>query len=378
MTFIIFKSFLPEFFLSFCLLSQLVYNSLIVNNYKHSFPIITKEIFFQTFFVLSCLLLLLLNLKCEAFFSNFVFINDQSAILVKSFTVLSSILILVIIVKSFGLQKLNFFEYFLLYLLSLLAILLLITSADLLSAYLVIEMQALCFYVLTSFTRDSAFSTEAGLKYFIAGSFISGIFLAGCSIIYGLVGTLNFAHLSLLFTFSFDSSSYFYICLFIGNFLILITFLFKLAVVPFHFWAPDTYEGAPLSSTIIFSILPKVGLVYFFIKWLLLLSSSFSEIFVLLQITALCSVILGIGFALRQKRLKRLMIYSSIAQFGFVIAALSVPALNTLSSVFFFLFVYIISSLLFWLNLSVFYGFQHKVRFFFNETLSPLYLTSFY
>jgi len=377
MTFIVLKSFLPEFFLSFCLLSQLVYNSLIVSNYKQSFPIVTKELFLQTLFVLSAVLLLLLNLKCEAFFSNFLFVNDQSTILVKSFTVLTGIIILLIIVKNIGLQKLNFFEYFLLYLLSLLAILLLITASDMLAAYLVIEMQALCFYVLTSFNRDSAFSTEAGLKYFISGSFVSGIFLAGCSLIYGLVGTLNFAHLYLLFSTPFETASYFYVYLFIGNFLILITFLFKLAVVPFHFWAPDVYEGAPLSSTIVFSILPKVGLVYFFIKWLLLLTTSFTDIFVFLEITALLSLILGIVFSLRQKRLKRLMVYSSIAQLGFVIAALAAPGLNTLVSSFFFLFIYVVSSLVFWLNLSTFYGFQQRVRMFFQGTLSPLYLTSF-
>jgi len=113
------------------------------------------------------------------FFLNFLFVNDKSAVLVKTLTVLSCLGLLIIIVKNFGLQKLNFFEYFLLYLLSLLALLLLITVADMLAAYLVIEMQALCFYILTSFNRDSSFSAEAGLKYFISGSFISGLFFSG-------------------------------------------------------------------------------------------------------------------------------------------------------------------------------------------------------
>ena len=72
---------------------------------------------------------------------------------------------------------------------------LLVSSSDLISAYLVIEMQALCFYILASFRRDSAFSTEAGLKYFISGAFISGIFLFGASLIYGGLGTLNFNHI---------------------------------------------------------------------------------------------------------------------------------------------------------------------------------------
>ena len=345
--------------------------------WKNSFPIITKEIFLQTLFILVSLLVILFTLKCEVFFFNFLFVNDQSTILVKILTVLSCLGLLIITVKNFGLQKLNFFEYFLLFLLSLLSLLLLITVADMLAAYLVIEMQALCFYILTSFNRDSSFSAEAGLKYFISGSFISGLFLAGCSLIYGLVGTLNFSHLSLLFSMNFDQSGYFYNLLLIGNILILITLLFKLAVAPFHFWAPDVYEGAPLSSTILFSILPKFGLVYFFIKWLLLLVVSFSNIFLLLQVSGVLSLLLGIGFALQQKRLKRLMIYSSIGQLGFIISALSIPTFNTLVSTFFFLLLYILSSLIFWLNLSNFYGFQQRIRFFFKESLSTLYLTSF-
>ena len=84
---------------------------------------------------------------------------------------------------------------------------LLVSSSDLISAYLVIEMQALCFYILASFRRDSAFSTEAGLKYFISGAFISGIFLFGASLIYGGLGTLNFNHISLLFLFLWKMNS---------------------------------------------------------------------------------------------------------------------------------------------------------------------------
>merc|ERR1712100_273010 len=108
--------------------------------------------------------------------------------------------------RSFSLQHINFFEYFSVFLLSLLGLLLLINASDILSAYLIIEMQALAFYVLASYKRNSSFSTEAGLKYFISGSFISGIFLLGCSLIYGAVGTLNFNDLSLLLSFKLNGS----------------------------------------------------------------------------------------------------------------------------------------------------------------------------
>ena len=84
---------------------------------------------------------------------------------------------------------------------SILSSLLLLNSLDLISVYLIIELQALCFYVLSCFTRKSSFSTEAGLKYFISGAFISGFYLFGCSLIYSTLGTLNLNLMSLLLSF---------------------------------------------------------------------------------------------------------------------------------------------------------------------------------
>lgn len=377
MNLFILKTFIPEIFLSFCILIQLIYNATLINYFKNNFPIISKEIFIQTFYILSCVLLLLLNLKYETYFYNFIFINDLGSISLKILLIITSLILLLIIIQNFELQNLNFFEYFILYLLAVLSLLLLINVSDLISTYLIIEMQALCFYVLASFNRDSAFSTEAGLKYFISGAFISVIFLGGCSIIYSLLGTLNFNHISLLLYLGcYKTTTYFYLLLLLGNFFITVTILFKLAIVPFHFWAPDAYEGAPLVSTIILSVLPKISLISLLIKWLLLFSCGFNEIFFLIEILGCLSIFVGIGFAIQQKRLKRLMIYSSISQIGFLIVALSKINFNTLISVYIFLIVYLISSILFWLYLTSFYNFQKKIRTFYNSVVSTLYLAS--
>jgi len=377
MDFLILKSFFPEFFLSLAILLQLMFNARLVNNLGFNFPLFDKEIFWQTFFILFCVLLLLWNLKIEGFFSTFLFLNDESGRLIKLMFILSCLVVSFVLLRSFSLQKLNFFEYFSILLLSILSLLLLISSSDLMSTYLVIEMQALCFYILASFRRNSAFSTEAGLKYFIAGAFISGIFLLGASLIYGSLGTLNFNSLSLLLSFNLNEELI-YVKMFslIGVLLISITLLFKVAAAPFHFWAPDVYEGSPLSSTIIFSILPKLVIFSFFIKWLCVISSLFYLIKDFFILIGLFSVLIGTFFALSQKRMKRLVIYSSIAQIGFLVAALETGSISGFSSIFFFLIIYIISSILVWNHLTLFYTFQKIGNFFVGKTLSPFFLTS--
>jgi NADH-quinone oxidoreductase subunit N len=339
--------------------------------------LIDKEVFWQTFFILFCLLSLLLNLKIDTFVSTFLFLNDESGRLVKILFVFSCLISLFVILRSFVLQNLNFFEYFSIFLLAVLSLLLLTSSCDLISTYLVIEMQALCFYILASFRRNSAFSTEAGLKYFISGSFISGLFLLGASLIYGGLGTLNFNHLSLLLSFSLNQElihiKYFVL---IGVLLVTITLLFKIAAAPFHFWSPDVYEGSPLSSTIIFSIVPKLVIFSFFIKWLCIISDIFYDIKDLLVLIGVISVFVGTFFALKQKRVKRLIIYSSIAQIGFLVAALATGTIDGYSSIFFFLVIYIISSILVWNHVTLFYSFQNKVNTFNNKVSTPLFLSS--
>ena len=374
---IILKSFIPEIFFSICILIQLVFNARLINDLKYNFPIIDKEVFYQTFFILFCVLLILSNIRIEGFFSNLLFLNDNGAISIKSGVVLFSLFVLVIASRGIIFQNLNFFEFFILFSLSVLALLLLVSSYDFVSAYLVIEMQALCFYVLASFRRNSAFSTEAGLKYFISGSFISCIFLFGCSLIYGALGTLNFNSLNLLLSFPLvDDLVYVKYMVMVGCLFVFITLLFKVAAAPFHFWSPDVYEGAPLSSTVIFSIIPKLVIFNFFIKCISAFSQIFYEFQGLFLVTGLLSIFVGTFFALSQKRLKRLVIYSSIAQVGFLVSALATNTVDGFVSIYFFLFIYIITSILIWGYITEFYSSQQEVNLFYNKAFSPIFLSS--
>ena len=210
-------------------------------------------------------------------------------------------------------------------------------------------MQSICFYILSASKKNSSFSIESGLKYFISGSFISAIFLFGSSIIYGCLGTLNLTKLSLIFSEIFLSTSYqFNFLVYLGLICITTTLLFKIVCAPFHFWAPDVYEGSPLFSTIIFSVMPKVPLFYFIIKWISCLNDSFFYLKKALFFLGLFSCFWGTLLGLKQMRLKRLFVYSSIAQVGFILTSLSLATVEGFSKALIFSVVYAVTSIILW------------------------------
>lgn len=371
---ILFKTFVPEIFFSLSILIQIISNSSLINNYKINFPVINKEIFSQVFFILVSVFFVFLNVKIEYISYNFFFSNTLSEYYIKIVFLGICLIVLCSIWRSFLLQKLNFYEFFTILMISIMSSLLLLSSLNLISIYLIIELQALSFYILSCFNRKSSFSAEAGLKYFISGAFISGFFLFGCSLIYGILGTLNLNLISLLLSFSLSSHLNF--ILLIGILLVTVTFLFKISAAPFHFWTPDVYEGSALSSTISFAILPKIALFTFLIKWFSTIGCFFLLVKYLLITAGLLSVFVGTFFAIQQKRVKRIIIYSSIAQIGFLVLGLSTNSFEGFSSVYFFLSIYLITSIAIWNFIVMFYVFQKKVNRFHSTSLMPIYLSN--
>jgi proton-translocating NADH-quinone oxidoreductase chain N len=265
---VMFYCFIPEIFFVFCILLHIVFNVVIFRYRRlYNYSLFKKEIYSQVFFILFCLLCLLLNSKIEGFFFNYLFLNDESTKLIKIVSVLIVIFSLPSIFLSFNIQKINFFEFFSFLMVSLFSLMLLCSSNDLLPLYITIEIQSLCFYVMATLNRTSSFSNEAGLKYFLSGAIISGCFLFGISLLYGALGTLNLTFLHVLFSssiYSYSTSLYYVVV--IGVVSVFSLLLFKLVCAPFHFWSPDVYEGSPLSSTIVFSVVSKVPLFYTLIK----------------------------------------------------------------------------------------------------------------
>lgn len=303
-------------------------------------------------------------------------------------------LVTILINESIKVQRINFFEFYALFLLSLLALLLMLEATNLLFFYLTLEASSLCFYALTTMDRN-VYSAEGALKYFTASAVISGLFLLGMTAIYSVTGTLELDSLRLILPhcYTFMSSGIDSIkdsllsggALNLNHFesvnlmllfaIILITsiLLFKLAVAPFHFWMPDAYEGAPLSTTVILTIMPKLPFVYFSMKWLISIDCFHGLMHDSLIVVSVLSVIFGLVFAIRQVRFKRMILYSSILQVGFITFGFSASTPQIYASVLFFVFVYLITMLVIWSLLILWHADREFTLTYYKKDVGPFY-----
>lgn len=346
-----FKMFLPEVFLATAILMLTLYATFVVSSHFLGHPIITRSLNKLCLLVLFLTLLLVHNNSVPfmlTYQSTFIF--DALTANSKELLIFFSILCMYIFEDSLLKQKINNFEYFILILCAVLGLMLLVSSYDLISLYLAIEMQSLCLYVLAAAKKDSTFSTEAGLKYFILGSFSSALLLFGISLIYGCTGTTNFENLSLLFAGTNLKESVSVVdSIEIGLIFIAAAFFFKIAAAPLHMWSPDVYEGAPVSSTIFFAVIPKIAMFSVFLRLFQTVFSNFQEVFLLIVVFfSLVSVVVGSFVALKQKKIKRLLAYSSISHVGYMLLAFSANSIEGTQALFFYLIIYMITSLILW------------------------------
>ncbi len=221
------------------------------------------------------------------------------------------------------------FEYSILILFSVLGMMLMISSSDMLALYMGLELASLAQYVLASIQRDNVRSSEAGLKYFVLGSLASGMMLFGISLIYGFTGTINFGEIAEVLTvLSGESESVLLLLtsygLVTGLVLLLVGFCFKISAVPFHMWTPDVYEGAPTPVTAFFAIAPKIAALFLLSR---VLEQPFAELKVFWQqiiiFAAVGSMLVGALGALTQHNLKRLLAYSSIGHVGYALVGVA-------------------------------------------------------
>ena len=267
------------------------------------------------------------------------FIIDNLSSFMKILTILGGASILLMSKKFLKISKIFLIEYPILILSSILGMLVMISSNDLMVFYIGLELQSLARYVLASFNRDQLKSSESGLKYFVLSALSSGLLLYGCSLIYGFSGSTNFDIISN----TVNSNHY---GLTFGIVFILVGLSFKISAVPFHMWAPDVYEGSPTPVTLFFSVVPKIAALTVFIRFLYVpfinMMDQWQPIIIFLSIA---SMIFGAIAAIGQKNLKRLIAYSSIGHIGYALAGLSVGTNEGLQSSIVYISIYIVMNL---------------------------------
>ena len=268
------------------------------------------------------------------------FVVDDYARFLKLLALAGSGGTLMLSLNWLTLEKQQKFEYGVLFLLSTLGMLLLISANDLIALYLGLEMMSLPLYVVAASNRDNVRSTEAGLKYFVLGALSSGMLLYGASLIYGFTGTVNFAgiakatgqgaNLGLIFGLVF---------MFVG-------FCFKISAVPFHMWTPDVYEGAPTPVTAFFAAAPKVAGIAIFVRATVVafpgITHEWQQIVVFVSIA---SMVLGAFAAIGQRNIKRLMAYSSIGHMGFALVGLAAATPEGVQGVLVYMSIYVAMTL---------------------------------
>jgi NADH-quinone oxidoreductase subunit N len=197
-------------------------------------------------------------------------------------------------------------------------------------------------YVLAASRRQDLRSNEAGMKYFLMGSFASGIILFGITLIYGATGTFD-----LMSIYQITHSTTFPLWYYMGITLLLIGMLFKIAAVPFHFWAPDVYEGSPALTTATMSTLAKVVAMTALYKLMVILLPSQTYAFqMVIVVIAALSMIVGNIMALRQNNVKRMFAFSGISHAGFMLSTLLISN-DSANVLFYYATAYTIAGLAF-------------------------------
>jgi NADH-quinone oxidoreductase subunit N len=324
----------PEIFLSLSIMFLLILgvfkknSSKIVQNISLIILLITAVITFNE----------TLGVKQTLLFNGSIIIDYLSSFM-KIVTLLAAFLVLVISSNYLKIFKIFKIEYPILILSSVLGMMIMINSNDLIVFYMGLELQSLALYVLATFNRDQLKSSEAGLKYFVLSALSSGLLLYGCSLIYGFTGSTNFNIIA-------SQLNYSQYALTFGIVFILVGLAFKISAVPFHMWAPDVYEGSPTSVTLFFTMVPKIAALSVFIRFLYVpFLNLIDQWQIILIFLSIASMLFGAVAAIGQTNLKRLIAYSSISHVGYALAGLAIGTNEGIQSSVIYMTIYIIMNL---------------------------------
>jgi NADH-ubiquinone oxidoreductase chain 2 len=260
------------------------------------------------------------------------------------------------IVNKMG-EQYKIIEYPLILLFIIIGAVFLVSTSDLVSIFLSIELQSYGLYLLSTLYRNSELATSGGLTYFLLGGLSSCFILLGTSLLYANSGTTNLDGIYIITSLSDIANDnthnllYWYKSHYINFSLLILSvgFLFKVSAAPFHFWSPDVYDGIPTIVTTFVAIIAKISIFIFFLELVHYTSNSLFEFQFSwtssLLISSLLSLMIGTIVGLTQVRIKKLFAYSTISHIGFILLALSINSIESIQAFIFYLMQYSISNL---------------------------------
>lgn len=246
---------------------------------------------------------------------------DNFALFLTFILLIATAFVVLLSIKYIVLQEANYGEFFALLLFALSGMIIMVSSSDFLIIFLGLEVLSVSSYALAGLRRKDEKSSEAAVKYFLLGSFASAFLIYGLALLYGASHTTVIP--AIIDTFGREANLG--MMALVGLGMVIIAFGFKIAVVPFHMWTPDVYEGAPTPIAAFFSVGPKaVGFAVlirlFYPYWSVALDSQ--AVFWLLWVISVLTMVVGNFVALRQTNVKRILAYSSIAHAGYLLIAI--------------------------------------------------------
>ncbi len=265
----------------------------------------------------------------ELFFGMYVL--DEFAIFFKYFFVLSGILAVIITMadEQFESEVKSMGEYYALVVAMVIGMIMMASSADMMMIFLSMELVSFTAFILTGYFKRNPRSSEAALKYLVYGGVSSGLMVYGFSLIYGLTAETNLINISS----ALSQHGYDPVVLILATLLVLAGFGYKIGAVPFHFWAPDVYEGAPTPVTAYLSVASKAAGFALLMRFFYIAVPHGGPVYEdiiginwvsLLILISIASMIYGNVVALWQKNVKRLLAYSSIAHAGYILLGIIV------------------------------------------------------
>lgn len=277
------------------------------------------------------------HITASPYFYQNMFYYDNYAIFFKQLFLLAVILTILFSLRYTESVKYKS-EFYSMLLFALAGMMILASANDFLTMFIGLELMTISFYALTGFSMNDKKSSEAAIKYLIIGSLSTAVMLYGISLIYGTAHSFSFSAIN-------GNPDIFSLLSIAGMMMVISAMFFKMSVIPFHMWAPDTYEGAPTPVTGLLAMGSKAAAISVFMRILFAAFWPAADYFLpILTVFAAVCMIGGNIAAMRQKNIKRMLAYSSIAQAGYMLVGICAASLQGIKGVLFYAFLYILAN----------------------------------